>query len=578
MSDATIERLRVVDVEVEVSSVSGKYLSLVVGSYAILVSRTKKRKRKENRKYLISIWKAESGGARPVAEVIAIKDVEILARKLAEIEDDFIKENADQLAQTIIEYIDSWPLLLRKKRAEEILFRRIGSPHGETSIWRGTNHVEPNIELTLQDILRPVEPIPELKIDKLKIRLGKLSKEPTLEDIFQIYRHVFTDEIGDLLEVIVDTGLTLKLVDRDRGLYKIRPNWLLAISPPSALKTSTMGLIRRSRYVEVLGNVTAASFLPADPEEPALIDKIHNKVAIFSTLSQIAEKNEKDAREILAILESVYDGEYVRDTAKGTRRGIVDTVVIGAMTTETFEQKFREPMIAYGSRWLIYRYDIGSEKALNIGDLLMKPRIQEFMSLLEQAVSYYFTIALENLGIDDFERVQFTTEKKHDIRVLAKLLASLRVAFHRRRYREETEDGKQRWVEEFEITQTDVPIRSYIQLYNFVRANVLIRNVPVMVGLPTVDDHAMRLATKLALGSSSKYMADIILLLLKYGEGPSPLSHYDVAKMLKISRSTVTRYINVLFQIGVLEDTKYPMLADEYANVLRKYLLGDRDG
>jgi hypothetical protein len=156
--------------------------------------------------------------------------------------------------------------------------------------------------------------------------------------------------------------------------------------------------------------------------------------------------------------------------------------------------------------------------------------------------------------------------------VLSKLLAKLRVSFHQVRYQAEDESGRLKWVTEYEITQTDIPIRSRIQLTNLVKANAVIRSVPRLLGYPVVDEHAVRLAAKVAIGSSSKYMADILIYVAKERD-ISNLSQSIVAKTLKISKSTLYRYVNVLYQIGILIDTTPIMLDEEYREVLEKYLL-----
>jgi len=112
-----------------------------------------------------------------------------------------------------------------------------------------------------------------------------------------------------------------------------------------------------------------------------------------------------------------------------------------------------------------------------------------------------------------------------------------------------------------------------MQLSLFVKANTLIRQVPRIIGLPTIDDHAMRLAAKLALGSSSKTLGDIVVKLV---EEPD-ITQRELARKLKLSPSTINRLVKVLYHVGVLEDTERPYVSEKYAKVIDKYLVKPRE-
>jgi len=399
----------------------------------------------------------------------------------------------------------------------------------------------------------------------------------TFNHLFSMYRALFGDDVGDLLELVITTGISLRFVDRGKGLTSNRPIWLLTVAPPSSLKSTTINMISKAEpYVYIGKDLTPASLLPADPQQEPVIVKMHNRVTLFSTLSQLAEKDEKVAREVMAKLESIYDGWYGRDTAKGSRESIVDTVIIGALTPDIYERTFLGPMISYGSRFLIYRYSIPDDVGLTISKMLTYPQMTRLLDLLRDLASALFVEAMGSVTSSILYNTVIPPSLEQDIDVLAMMLAKLRVSFHQVKYQAEDESGKLKWVTEYEITQTDIPIRSRIQLTNLVKANAVIRSVPRFLGYPVVDEHAVRLAAKVAIGSSSKYMADILIYVAKEHDF-SNLNQTTVAKALKISRSTLNRYVNVLYQVGILIDTSPIMLDEEYRKVLEKYLLNKGD-
>ena len=403
----------------------------------------------------------------------------------------------------------------------------------------------------------------------------------SIDDVLRFIEIVFGEEIAVLTELVASVGLSLKFVDRAKGFVNNRPVWLMIIARPSSLKTTVLSFFRESPYVFYVTDVTKASFLPADPEQEPLIAKINGKVTIFTTLSSLAEKRPEEAKEILAVLESIYDGEYRRSTAKGTRGLPVDTVIIGSLTPEVFENELLPKMISYGSRFLIHRYDITQEQALEIGHLLGDQVGTLIVNYLTSIISSMFTYAMDTITFEKLTNVVLTPTQESELDVLADLMSRLRIVFHRRvDWVEETDEasGKTRFrrVEMLEPSQFDAPVRARMQLLNFVRANATIRRAPRFIGLPQVDDRAMKLACKLAISSSYRYFHQIIVYLLKNHDIAS-VSTGSIGEALGLSRMTVHRYIEALYIAGVLTDTVTPRIEEKYFKVLSKYLLGKKE-
>jgi len=553
------EKLNIIGLKTEVVEVTPRRLECVVGDCGIIVFRRGKGKR---RWFDVAVgWK--QNGTIEIQKWRRLSRISDLAQHKSEVENETIRTLWDQIVSALEQITARWSDILLEKKLKNILIRDLlGSQTGGRDTPVGTMKWEPR---KVKDIISLWEPIKKINLSK------KLEEKLTLQDTFNIVSQIYGKELGELLEVIVSNALTLKLVMREQGYTMMRPNWLLIITPPSGLKSTMLKFLMKSPYVIDLGDISAASLLPADPEQQSVIEKIHGKVTLFPTLSRIAEKDPKEAGQILSILESVYDGKFRRDTAYGSRETIVDTVIIGALTDEVFEEKFLKPMIAYGSRWLIYRYSIEDKKALKIGEMLTNRLMERGYVALQETISKLFTIALEKLDRYDFDAVQFSNTQKSDLKKLAQLLAKLRVAYHRRRGQiEDPDTGKIIYVDEIEVTQTDIPIRSYLQLYNFVRANTLIRQVPEVLRMPRVDKHAMCLATKLAIGSTSSIISKIIKYLLKHHD--ESIGQNNIAEELKISRSTVRRNLAVLHKIDIITDTTCPRLSETYYKILKKYL------
>jgi biotin operon repressor len=539
-----------------------------------------------------------------------------LANMLRGCQDVTIMSNADTIAEKIFAHIKRWKALLALKELGRVNVQTFNSRIVSTArdagqVLQSTNSVNVaqnqtrnspgGYNFTIEWYNQFFQYVKEVKerfnpciegsetrkrVCQRVVELWKIVNEIPqnsfcIDDVLRVIEVLFGKEIAELTELIASVGLTLKFVDRPRNIVSNRPVWLLVISRPSSLKTTVLNFFKESPHVFFVTDVTKASFLPADPEQEPLIARINNKVTVFPTLSSIAEKRPEEAKEILSVLESIYDGEYRRCTAKGTRGLPVDTVVIGSLTPEVFEHELLPKMISYGSRFLIHRYDISQELALEIGYFLGDPKGTLIVNYMTSIISSLFTYAMDSVSFDKLVNVVLTPTQESEIDVLADLMSRLRIVFHRRADWVEDIDestGKVRYrrVEMLEPSQYDAPVRARMQLLNFVRANATIRRVPRIVGLPQVDDHAMRLACELSISSSYKYFHEIITYLLK-NHNVANVSTSDIGEALSLSRMTIHRYLEALHMAGVITDTVTPKLEEKFYRVLAKYLLGKKE-
>ena len=533
---------------------------------------------------------------------------EELANLLRGCPDTAIVSNSDTLAHAIYGYIARWEELLVEKEYSST-FNALSFPIG--SVWgkasaehctgtfpigaSGTNSTVEwfnSFYMLVKELRERFNNCSEgsefrreacQKVSKLWELVSSIqSNSVRFDDILTIVSTILYEEVAELLEIVATAGLTLRFVDRERGIIGNRPVWLLIISRPSSMKTVVLDMFKGSPYVFYATDVTKASFLPADPEQEPLISKMHNKVTIFPTLSNIATKNDEEAKEILAVLESIYDGEYRRSTAKGTRGLPIDTVIIGAITPEIFELEMLPKMISYGSRFVTHRYDISQEQALTITYLLGDAVGTHLPKALTNIVSTLFSYAFDSTSFDKLMNVALTPSQESDLDVLADLMSRLRVVVHRRidwitETDESTGREKIKRVEVSELSQFDAPIRAKLQLLNFIRANAMIRNVPMIVGVPQVDAHAMRIASKLAVSSSYRCIYQIIMFLLRQ-HNRSLLTLSDIAEALRLSLTTVSRFVDALYIAGVVTDPVTPKLDEKYYKVLSKYLLNGSGG
>ena len=552
-------KIKTVDLKLELIDVSKSKLMLRLWRYAFIVIRDGKKR------YLIYVGKRTDKGdtealGRLVVPKSVLKSPESLAEKLAEQGDEFLVANAGDVAEAVITYIKSWRDLLIKKELEKIL--SIPPLEGGVSCWWNeaggmnfpNNYLPGGMEGVVEEIIREGREFEHI--------IGYISKR-------------FSPNIAELLEVVMTVSLTLRQVNRAEGLIHNRPVWVVIVADTSTYKTTTLSLLKDSKYVVTAQNFTPASLLPANRDVLPLITMMHNRVFIIPTLSEETADKET-AKKVFAALESVYDGEYVKATGvSGHRREYVDTVIVAAVTPNVWEWVLPY-IVNIGSRWLVYRYELRSDEALTLQERLEV--MEKEWPALRAAASKHLDFMLDNISDKDLKNVIIPQEFSEDLKVLAKLVAKLRAVWRIETYWEEDKaTGKRKPIKEVEVVQVEAPGRAYQQLKNFVRANTLLRKSKVnrVVGLPVVDEHAMRLAAKLAICSTINKLRELILYLAKSQISDNELSYKKVASALGIGVASVDRLMKVLHhpKVDLIDD--YWQIKEPYLKVLKKYVLGD---
>lgn len=527
--------LKTVSLKMMLVDVSEKRMSLRLGQYGFLAFRNKK---------FVEVRVGRRGGSG-VEEVVKIiireRDLAnqgiqtLLAEKLAESGDEFLAANSSQVAEALVTYLKSWRDLLKRRELEKLL------------------------AIPVEDDYRTVD--------------AEALKSVEFDKVLTVVSSIFSPSISKLLEIVMSAGLTLKQVDREKGVVDNRPVWLSIVADPSTYKTSTLKLLSESRNVVFTQNFTPASILPAKEDVEPLITKMHDKVFIIPTLSEETADKEM-AKKVFAALESVYDGEYSKSTGlSGFKKEIVDTVVIAAVTPAVWEWVLPY-IVNIGSRWLVYRYVLREDEALRVQRNLES--VSRDVGVLRSSISKYFDAILENITYLDLKNVQIPDQYRKDLEDLAKLTARLRAVWTVKTYWElDEKSGKSRPLKEVEVVQVESPSRAYQQLVNFVRANTLLRKSSVnkIVGLPIVDEHAMRLAAEISISSTTNQLKDIIVFLVEKQLIGDSVSYATISSATGQSIGTVNNLLKVLRhpRVDLIEEDW--SVKEPFYSLICKYLL-----
>jgi DNA-directed RNA polymerase specialized sigma24 family protein len=535
-----VARPRVIGSKVVVRRVTRKTLWLSWLNYAFLIYRGRKGYRVEVYRYdpdMDSVVDLAEGSFREGSE---------LGEILGSIEDGVIGGVKDTLASEILNYVSSWRRLLIEENIRKLLKERIAPIRGG---W-----VRGGWDNTVGTIT---------SIENLRF-----------EELYDIIRRVYLEKVAELLEVVISCAITLKYVDRSRGIYKNRPNWLVLLSDPSTYKTTALEMLRYSKSVFIANKFTAASFLSANTDVTPLIDFIHNKLFIVPTFTEEASDVDT-AKKIFATLESIYDGFYGKATGmSGFMAREVDTVVLAAITPAVWTQVF--PYIQnIGSRWLVYRYELSDEEGIEIQKSINSNR--GVVNQLQITVSKFFDFLIDNVTLDDLEEVKPTETQDKELQLMAMLMARLRAAFRTYKLEAKSEDEGSKVIIDVEVVQREAPGRAYQQLLNFVRANSLLRKSELkrVVGVPVVLDRSMRLAFELAISSSDPRLASVFTYVARNSD--TPLSIREIARATGLGKTTVERLLQVLQHPKVdliYEDNGYYRVSEPFAGLIDKYLGG----
>ncbi len=549
-------KLRTKELRMELISLSKKLMKLRLWRYGFIIIRNRGKK-----KFTIYIGKKNDRGeteaiCKLVLNAKSIESPQIIANKLAELGDEFLSTHSIDVVEALLSYIKNWNELLIKKELEDLL--SVTPKRGYMTSWWDNDGGT-------------------IGVGQLEIDIEGINRQE-FEEILSFISNLYSPRIAELLEIIMTVGLTLRQVDRSMGYIHNRPVWLAIVADPSTYKTSTLNLLKDSKYVMTAQNFTPASLLPAKNDVPPLISMMHNRVFIIPTLSE--ETSDKEiARKVFAALESVYDGEYVKSTGiSGLKREYVDTVVIAAVTPAVWERVLPY-IVNIGSRWLVYRYEIDDDEALTIQAKLESS--ESLRNKLTVYVSKYFDFLMDNLNYSHLKNVIIPNKDpnyEEVLKILAKLVARLRAVWRIETYYSiDEETGKKTITKEVEVLQVEAPSRAYQQLKNFVRANTLLRksSVDKIVGLPVVDEHAIRLAAKLAIGSTTNKLRELVIYLAKKQSRMEEVSIRCMASDLGLSRGTVERLTKILRHPKVdLIDSDW-RVKEPFFSVIEKYVLGD---
>jgi len=395
------------------------------------------------------------------------------------------------------------------------------------------------------------------------------------KDVLSLVSKKFNRKIAELLKTLVTISITLRQIDRSKMNYRNRPLWLLVISDPATYRTTSFDFLEESRYFHKLSYITAASFLSAKKDVTPLIDIIHNKVLALPTLNEIASDKDQATR-LFAALESIYDSFYSKATElSGEQKRVVDTVVVAAITSMVWEKALLPKVKMFGSRWLVYRFFLSDDEALSIQETLDENR--DLVVQITLAASRTLDMLLETVTPEILGNVFISDKQKEDLKTMAKLVSRLRAGWERVIRWYEDESGRKHTEEEINVLQREAPGRAYQQLKNFVRANSIVRwaSIEKIVGIPKVDDHAMKLAFKLALGASHSDLARLVVYLAQISKTDlDQLSQREIAKKIGISQTQVHRFLKILehSRIELIESAAYPLIKEPYRSIIRKHL------
>ncbi|RLE86417.1 MAG: hypothetical protein DRN04_19510, partial [Thermoprotei archaeon] len=218
---------------------------------------------------------------------------------------------------------------------------------------------------------------------------------------------------------------------------------------------------------------------------------------------------------------------------------------------EGSRQKLWDVMASYGSRYLFHYVNFDDdEMKIAYRVIVDAPGI---LSKVKEAIAHDFKLIMDLISPEMFKKVILNDEQKDHIWELAKWVASIRAVSRRPSYYD-IESGK--WRQELVHIQREAPLRVAQQLTNFVKANVLLRSLEVIDEKETltVDDHAMKLAAKLAMNSAPPFRYKIIREISKNDSG-LPLSSlctalgYDPEK----HKSMFYYHVQPLVHWGALE-------------------------
>ena len=175
---------------------------------------------------------------------------------------------------------------------------------------------------------------------------------PSLGDIETIFTKWLKLKNTDPLNIVFGTYFANRL--------NIDPTWMFIIAPPGGSKSEILMTLNKSRHIEPISDLTAASLVSGTyskkGNDASLIPRLDGRIACVKDFTVILEKNSFERDSIFAILRDAYDGTIEKVFGTGVKKSYKSKFgILAGVTPKIYD--FSTVSASLGERFLKYRLD-----------------------------------------------------------------------------------------------------------------------------------------------------------------------------------------------------------------------------
>lgn len=332
------------------------------------------------------------------------------------------------------------------------------------------------------------------------------------------------------LLVMEEEAIKLVLATYLANLRKGEPVWLILVGPPSSGRTELIKILQGCPKVRFLSTLTEKTFLSGlDKSKSGLLEELRSPAVIaIKDLSTIRSLPSTKEQEILAQLREIYDGMFIKRWGTGKEikwKGKLG--IIAAATPDIENDKTLNTFL--GERFLYYC-------------LLEKDPIEVAKKSIEvdnpEILRKEIIRAVQNFcsSLDLKQSISFDPVVKNKTVRLACFIAELRTPVVR--------DSRTREVSK--VCESEYPARMLKAL------TILGEALALVSGRSSVEEEDYRILFKVAIDTAPKVRVDVLDNLL---QGKKTI--IELAKELRVSKSTVRRVVEELELLGFVEESPH---------------------
>lgn len=371
------------------------------------------------------------------------------------------------------------------------------------------------------------------------------------EDVYRGYKKWLYLDDPHCIDILFGTVIANRFVGD--------PVWLFMVASSGGTKSELIMSLDESPLIYSLSSLTPNTLISGSPGsgggDPSLIPKLDKQVLAMKDFTVMLDMNQQARDAIISQLRDAYDGTCAKGYGTGAERHYKSTFGLIAGVTPNIEA-YLEGGSAMGERFLSFY--LQEDNSYERNKLIMSKALSNLMGGKKNYMREDLkSVAYEVLNYDYGQQPDLPVELHEQIFAISQWTSIMRGTVPRDKYTKE-------------ITRRaliEKPTRLVTQFAKLTLGITAFRHKD------KVTKEEIDLVSRTALSTVPNHLDNLIRTICKAGMD-SKFSEEQIARKVRLPVPAVTKYLEDLFQLGILESVKYSSLhKDYYLSDVAKHLI-----